>query len=106
MTEENEEIEFIYGSGNVYRDFGRPDADIRQLKVILAARIIGLLDDGGLSIRGAEAKTGVKASEFSRIRNAKLGRFTIDRLITIINKLGHEVDVHVELRPATAQAAE
>lgn len=102
----NDELEIVRGSGNVYRDFGRPDTDIRQLKAILAARIIGILDDAEMSIRGAEAETGVKASEFSRIRNAKLGRFTIDRLITIINKLGHEVDVHVELRPAPANAAE
>jgi Uncharacterized conserved small protein len=101
-----EEIEFIRGSGNVFRDFGRPNADAEQLRCILAARIIGILDGAEMSIRGAEEKTGVKASEFSRIRNAKLRRFTIDRLITIINKLGHEVDVQVDLRPATAHAAE
>jgi predicted XRE-type DNA-binding protein len=38
------------------------------------------------------------ASEFSRIRNAKLERFTIDRMITILGKLGQDVEVTVNVR--------
>lgn len=75
-------------SGNVFRDFGDPDADIEQLKTLLAAEIIGILDDRKLSTRKAEGLTGVKHSEFVPIRNAGLGRFTADRLIFILNKLG------------------
>jgi len=44
---------------------------------VLAAKIINVLDDRKLSVRAAEKQTGVAASEFSRIRNAKLGRFTL-----------------------------
>jgi hypothetical protein len=33
-------IDTIRGSGNVYRDFGYADANIRQAKAILGARII------------------------------------------------------------------
>jgi hypothetical protein len=36
----DEPLELIHGSGNVYRDFGRPDADVRQLKAMLAVEII------------------------------------------------------------------
>ena len=49
MTGENDGMELIHGSGNVYRDFNVPDADIRQAKAILAAKIIGILDDRGWS---------------------------------------------------------
>ena len=94
-----EQLELIKGSGNVFRDFGHAAADVAQLKGILAAKIIGLLDDRGLSVRKAEGLTGVKASEFSRIRNAHLERFTIDRLMTIINRLNCRVDVKVSIKP-------
>ena len=41
---------------------------------------------------------------FSRIRNADLGRFTVDRLMSIINRLGSRVDVRVRVRRARATA--
>jgi len=46
-------------------------------KSILAAAIIGVLDDRKLSVRKAEDVIGINASEFSRIRTAQLGRFTV-----------------------------
>ncbi len=99
---EREEIQLDRGSGNPYRDFGDADADVHQAKAKLAARIIGLLDDEALSVRRAHAMTGFAASDFSRIRNADLGRFTIDRLIRILGTLGQSVEVHLELRPRPA----
>jgi predicted XRE-type DNA-binding protein len=77
----------LRGSGNVFRDFGMPNADLEQARAILAAKIIGVLDDCKLSVRAAEKLTGIAASEFSRIRSVKLGRFTLDRMITILGKL-------------------
>lgn len=90
--------EVIRGSGNVFRDFNAPDADAEQLKAILAAEIIKTLDRDGLSVRAAHAKTGIAAADFSRIRNADLGRFTIDRLMTVINRLGARVEVAIKVR--------
>jgi predicted XRE-type DNA-binding protein len=98
----DEDFELIRGSGNVFRDFGDPNADLEQARAILAAKIINVLDDRKLSVRAAEKLTGVAASEFSRIRNAKLGRFTLDRMITILGKLGQDVDVQVSVRPRAA----
>ena len=39
--------------------------------------------------------TGVTAADLSRIRNADLGRFTIDRLVRILNALDRRVTVKV-----------
>ena len=58
----------------------------------------------GLSVRGAHGRTGIAAADFSRIRNADLGRFTVDRLMSIINRLGSRVDVRVRVRRARATA--
>ncbi len=94
-----EEIELVRGTGNVFRDFSYADADARQLKAILAAEIIKMLDRKELSVRAAHAQTGVAAADFSRIRNANLGRFTVDRLMSIINRLGSRIQVEVSVRP-------
>lgn len=95
----DESLELVHGSGNVFTDFGYPNADIEQLKALLAARIIGVLDDRALTVRNAAALTGVAAADFSRIRKIKLDRFTIDRLMTILNRLDQDIDVQITVRP-------
>ena len=95
-----EKLEVVRGSGNVFRDLGRENADIEQFKAILAAEIIKALDRENLSVRGAHARTGIAAADFSRIRNADLGRFTVDRLMAIINRLGSRVEVKIKVRRA------
>ena len=73
------ELELVEGSGNVFRDSGEPDADLKQAKAIVAARIIAVFDERAMTVRKAEEATGYAAADFSRIRNASLGRFTLDR---------------------------
>ena len=95
----DDDMELIHGSGNVFRDLGYPNARLEQARAIIAAKIIGILDDRKLSTRDAEKLTGVSHSEFSRIRNTRLRRFTLDRMIAILEKLGEDVEVNVTFRP-------
>lgn len=100
MTEEK--IEIVRGSGNVYADMGHPDADARQMKAFLAAEIIAVLDRRRLTVRAAAELTGVTPSDVSNIRNARLGKFTIDRLVRVLNRLDRRVTVSVEKAGAVA----
>ena len=102
----NEKLQVVRGSGNVFRDLGRENADAEQFKAVLAAEIIKALDREGLSVRAAQARTGIAAADFSRIRNADLGRFSVDRLMSIINRLGARVEVRVRVRPAATAGRE
>ena len=90
----------VRGSGNVFRDLGHKNADADQFKAILAAEIIKALDRDGLSVHAAQGRTGIAAADFSRIRNADLGRFTVDHLMSIINRLGLAVEVRIKVRRA------
>lgn len=94
-----ERLALVRGSGNVFRDLGRKNADLEQLKALLAAEIIKALDREELTVRAAHARTGFAAADFSRIRSAHLARFTADRLMSILNRLGSRVDVKVRVRP-------
>jgi predicted XRE-type DNA-binding protein len=101
-----EKLEIVQGSGNVFRDLRHANADAEQFKAILAAEIIKALDRENLTVRAAHNRTGIAAADFSRIRNANLGRFTVDRLMSIINRLGSRVEVKIRLhREATASEA-
>jgi predicted XRE-type DNA-binding protein len=97
-----EKIEIARGSGNVFRDFARANSDVEQLKAILAAEIIKELDRRELTVRVAHNLTGFAAADFSRIRNADLGRFTLDRLMTILNRLGSRIEIVVKVHSADA----
>lgn len=98
----NDDIETIRGSGNVFRDFGYADAE--HLKAVLAAHIIKVLDKHKLTVRAAGDLTGVAAADFSRVRQARLERFTIDRLMTILARLDQKVRVQVTVTPKSQRA--
>ena len=100
-----EQLELVRGSGNIYRDFDVPDADVRQLKAILAAETIKTLDKKGTSVRKAQILTGIDAGDFSRVRNADFRRISVERLMTMINGLGSRVEVAVTLRRTQARHA-
>lgn len=91
----DDDFELVYGSGNVFADFGDPNAEAEQLKALLAAQVIRVLNERGLTVRAAEELTGTAAADFSRIRRVKLDRFTIDRLMLILSKLDQRVEVEV-----------
>jgi predicted XRE-type DNA-binding protein len=95
LTMKRNKLKVVRGSGKVFRDLRYKNADIEQFKAILAAEIIKALDREGLSVRAAHRHTRIAAADFSRIRNADLGRFTVDRLMSIINRLGSRVEVKV-----------
>jgi predicted XRE-type DNA-binding protein len=101
-----EKLEVVRGSGNVFRDLGHKNADAEQFKAILAAEIIKAIDRDHLTVRAAHKRTGIAAADFSRIRNADLGRFTVDRLMAIINRLGSRVEVKVRVHRAEPVAHE
>jgi predicted XRE-type DNA-binding protein len=88
----------VRGSGNVFRDLGHENADVEQFKAILAAEIIKALDRDHLTVRAAHERTGIAAADFSRLRNADLGRFTVDRMMAIINRLGSRIEVKIRVR--------
>lgn len=91
-------MEVVRGSGNVFHDLGREDSDVDQFKAILAAEVIKALDREHLTLRAAHSRTGIAAADFSRVRNADLARFSIDRLISIINRLGSRIELKIRVR--------
>jgi len=99
MTTSDEDMELVHGSGNLFRDLGRPNPEARHLKAILAGQVLRVLDERGLSTRKAQEMTGIDHGDFSRVRRAKLDRFTVERMMAMLDGLGQDVAVSVDVRP-------
>ncbi len=80
----DEDLSLVRGSGNVFRDLGRPGADQEQAKALLASEIIRMLDRHGPDIR--------LSAELTRIRNADLRHFTVESLEEIAARLRERVE--------------
>ena len=90
-----DDLDLVRGTDNPFRDAGLPQPDTMVMKADLAAEIIRALRERKLTGALAAKEAGVQQADISRIRNADLDRFTIDRLVTILNRLGRGVEVHV-----------
>lgn len=91
-------MEVERGGGNVFADLGLANAAIEQAKALLAAEIIAILDAERLSVRAAQERSGVPYTDFSRIRNLDLDRFTIDRLMKILDRFNRHVSLQISVR--------
>ena len=98
----SDDMDLVRGSGNAFADFGHPNADAEQLKATLAAQIIHVLDTRQLTVRRAAELTGIAAADFSRIRRARLDRFTIDRLMMVLGRLKQTVKMVVRFEENAA----
>jgi len=86
------------GSGNVFRDLGRPDAEERQLKVQMAMRVNALIADAGMTQAQTASRLGVPQPHVSDLINYKLNRFSVDRLIHFATLLGRDVEIVIRPR--------
>lgn len=100
-----EKLDLVRGTGNVYQDFDIADADTRQLKALLAAKIIKKLDKDKITVREAQKITDIDAGDFSRVRNADFRRISVERLTSMINRLGSRVEFEVKLKPVRRRVA-
>lgn len=94
----DEDFEIVRGSGNVFKDAGFPNPEVNQAKALLAAEIIGSLRVQKLSTVQAAKKTGFDRGDFSRIKEPDLKRFTIDKLMKILNKLDPELEMTMNFK--------
>ncbi len=100
-----EKLELRRGSDNVFRDLGFPDADAQLMKADLAAAIIAALDKRKLTARAAGKIVGVAHTDIVNIRNVKLGRFSIERLVRILNALDQRVELRITKAPGRVRSA-
>ena len=91
------------GSGNVFADLGYADAKERRLKVELALEVNRLLKQRGLTQARAAALLAVRQPHVSELARYRLNRFSAERLMQFLTRLGS--DVEIRIRPQRSRRA-
>ena len=83
------------GAGNVFADLGFADAEERQTKLRLAYAINQEIARMGLSQVEAAKILGASQPKVSSLANYKLEGFSVERLMTFLTALDHDVEITI-----------
>jgi predicted XRE-type DNA-binding protein len=93
MSTKDKTIEIEVGTGNVFAQLGLPHAEERLRK----ARLMNVINDAikrrGLSQKDAARLSGLDQADISRIEHGRGSRYSTDRLLNILAKLGIDVEI-------------
>jgi predicted XRE-type DNA-binding protein len=84
-----------HGSGNVFADLGLPNADELQWKSSLVTHIRRLIREKGLTQTQVAEIVGMDQPKVSKLLNGKFDEYSVSRMLRILNRLGHSVEVRV-----------
>lgn len=93
------------GSGNVFADLGRADADEALLKARLAQRIAAVIEKRSLSQGEAGTVLGIDQPKVSKLLRGRLQEFSVDRLLRFLNALDQDVEITVKPKPRSRRHA-
>lgn len=91
------------GSGNVFADLGYADARERTLKVELAMEVNRLLRERRLTQAASASLLGILQPHVSDLVRYRLERYSVERLMGFLVRLGRDVEIRV--RPRSGRAS-
>ena len=81
------------GSGNVFADLGRPDAETQLLKAELVTRIDKIIRQRGLKQVEAAKLLGLSQPDISRLLRGNFREYSVERLMRLLTALGRDVEI-------------
>ena len=88
-----EETKVERGSGNVFADLGRPDAEAHLLKAELVTRIDKIIRQRGLKQVEAARLLGLSQPDVSRLLRGSFREYSVERLLRLLMALGRDVEI-------------
>jgi predicted XRE-type DNA-binding protein len=95
---DDDEFRVEPSSGNVFADLGFPDAEEHLLKAEIVFQIAQLIEKKGLTQSEAAERMNLDQPKVSRLLRGHFSGFSVDRLFTILNRLGHSVEVRISAK--------
>jgi len=93
-----ERAEVVAGTGNVFADLGYADARDRTLKVQLAIEVNRGLTERALVRELAAKLLGLRQPHVSELVRYRLNRFSVERLLDLLTRLGRDVQIRIAPR--------
>ena len=88
-----DKIKIERGSGNVFTDLGRPDAETHLLKAKLVTRIDEIIRQRGLTQVKAARLLGLSQPDVSRLLRGNFREYSVERLLRLLMALGRDVEI-------------
>jgi predicted XRE-type DNA-binding protein len=93
MSRQDSDTRVERGSGNVFADLGRPDAETHLLKAELVARIEQIVRAQRLTQARAAELLGISQPDVSRLLRGNFRDYSVERLLRLLTGLGRDVDI-------------
>jgi predicted XRE-type DNA-binding protein len=93
------------GTGNVFADLGYPDAKERTLKVKLAMEVNRILAERALPQDRVASLLGIRQPHVSDLVRYRLNRFSVERLMDFLARLGKDVEIRIAPRRTGRRSA-
>ena len=91
----SEKLQFEKISGNVFKELDWPDADELFLKAKLGFEEFRIIEKRKLTQAEAAKILGVKQPEISRLIQGKFNHYSVERLMTFLNRLNHDIEIRI-----------
>lgn len=88
-------VKFEESSGNVFADLNLPDAEELFLKATLGYEVFQIIEERKLTQAEAADILGVKQPEISRLKNGKFNHYSVERLLTFLTRLKHDIEIRI-----------
>ena len=95
----------IPSSGNPFADLGMADADTRLAKARLAQRITAYMNDRQLTQSALAGILEIDQPKVSAIARGQLKDFSLERLMTLVNRLDMDIEIRVVPNPEPTRRA-
>jgi predicted XRE-type DNA-binding protein len=92
IIEGNDE-KVVRGSGNIYAQLGLPNPEERQLKSQLMYVFNQAVQRMSLNQNEAAERVGINQADISRISYGQGSRFSVERLMGIVGRLGIDINI-------------
>lgn len=92
--------EHYVSSGNIFADFGDPDADELLARAKLMSRVYDIVRERRLTQAEAAKILGTNQPTVSDLMRGKFNKFSLERLIGFMTALGQDVEISFRPRPA------
>ena len=86
------------GTGNIFADLGRPDADTHFLKAQIVSELYRLTAGRKLTQAQAGKRMGISQPEVSRLFKGHFREYSVERLMGFLTAFDRDVEITVKAR--------
>ena len=99
-------VDYVKGSGNVYKDLGFEHPEEELAKSRLASMIYDIIEERRLTQVEAARILGIDQPKVSSLKNGRLGGFSYERLFSFLKKLDCDIEIVVRERSKNQSTTE